>query len=41
VAANGRRFSTAVAFHLTVDDGRIVRLHLYEDTFAAAAAVNG
>jgi ketosteroid isomerase-like protein len=41
VAANGRRFSTPVAFHLTVDDGRIVRLHLYEDTFAAAAAVNG
>jgi ketosteroid isomerase-like protein len=41
VKANGRRFSTPVAFHLTVEDGRIVRLHLYEDTFAVAEAIRG
>ncbi|MFI6495012.1 nuclear transport factor 2 family protein [Streptomyces sp. NPDC050564] len=32
VKANGRRFSMPVAFHSTVESGRLVRLHLYEDT---------
>jgi ketosteroid isomerase-like protein len=34
----GRRFTTPVAMHLTVRDGRIVRVHLYEDTYAVARA---
>ncbi|MFK4222042.1 nuclear transport factor 2 family protein [Streptomyces sp. NPDC019890] len=36
--ATGRRFSAPVAVHLTVENGRIVRLHLYEDTYAIAYA---
>ncbi|GAA5194311.1 hypothetical protein GCM10023322_58370 [Rugosimonospora acidiphila] len=39
VKANGRRFGTPVAMHLTVRDGQIVRLHLYEDTQLAAEAI--
>jgi uncharacterized protein len=39
VAATGRRFSTPVAFHLTVRDGQITRLHLFEDTLAVAGAM--
>lgn len=37
--ANRRRFSTPVAMHLTVRDGQITRLHLYEDTQSAADAI--
>jgi hypothetical protein len=36
IKASGRRFKTAVAMHLTVTDGKINRLHLYEDTLAVA-----
>ncbi|MEU8140674.1 nuclear transport factor 2 family protein [Nonomuraea sp. NPDC048901] len=33
VASNGRQFRMPVAFHFTVTDGLITRMHLYEDTF--------
>lgn len=36
--ATGRRFDTDVALHLTVQDGQITRLHLYEDTLAVSQA---
>ncbi|MEH0935786.1 nuclear transport factor 2 family protein [Micromonospora psammae] len=38
--ATGRRFSTPVAFHFTVADGKLVRLHLYEDTYAVSRAMD-
>jgi len=38
IRATGRRFTTPVAVHITVDDGRITRLHLYEDSHAVARA---
>jgi uncharacterized protein len=34
----GRRFGAQAALHLTVIDGEIVRLHLYEDTLAVSNA---
>lgn len=37
-APTQKRFDTDVAIRLTVTDGKIVRLHLYEDTFAVARA---
>jgi ketosteroid isomerase-like protein len=37
-APTGRPFHTDVAMRLTVTDGKITRLHLYEDTAAVAAA---
>lgn len=37
-APTGRPFHTDVAMRLTVTDGKIARLHLYEDTAAVAAA---
>ncbi|MFF0142180.1 nuclear transport factor 2 family protein [Streptomyces sp. NPDC005227] len=39
VRSNGRRFSMPVAFHFTVESGRLVRLHLYEDTELVARNV--
>ena len=36
--ATERRFDTDVALHLTVLDGQIIRLHLYEDTLAVSHA---
>ncbi|GAA0932644.1 nuclear transport factor 2 family protein [Pseudonocardia zijingensis] len=38
IVANGREFTTPAALHLAVEDGRIVRLHLYEDTLTIAQA---
>lgn len=38
IAGSGQAFSTPVAMHLVVDDGRIVRMHLYEDTLTIAEA---
>lgn len=32
VAATGKEFTTEAAMHLAVEDGVIVRMHLYEDT---------
>lgn len=32
VAASGKEFTTPAAMHLVVEDSRIVRMHLYEDT---------
>ncbi|MGW3284268.1 nuclear transport factor 2 family protein [Streptomyces sp. NPDC001002] len=40
VAATGKEFTTPVAMHLAVEDGRIVRMHLYEDTLTVADAFN-
>ncbi|MCZ1000748.1 nuclear transport factor 2 family protein [Streptomyces mirabilis] len=40
VAANGKEFITPVVMHLAVEDGRIVRLHQYEDTLTVAEAFN-
>ncbi|NEA34449.1 nuclear transport factor 2 family protein [Streptomyces sp. SID13031] len=39
VQANRRRFSTPVAMHLTVENGKLVRMHLYEDTHLVAKSV--
>ncbi|MGI5146573.1 nuclear transport factor 2 family protein [Plantactinospora sp. CA-294935] len=38
VRATGKRFSTRFALHLTVEDGLIVRHHVYEDSLAVALA---
>ncbi|MFI6085784.1 nuclear transport factor 2 family protein [Streptomyces sp. NPDC051217] len=38
VTANGKEFTTPSAMHLVVEDGQIVRLHLYEDTLIVAQA---
>ncbi|MEU5253797.1 nuclear transport factor 2 family protein [Streptomyces longwoodensis] len=37
-APTGKRFTTPVAMHLTIEDGRIGRMHLYEDTLTVAEA---
>lgn len=37
-APTGRVFETRVALHLTVAHGKIVSLHLYEDTLAVSKA---
>jgi hypothetical protein len=41
IRATGRRFSTPVALHITVDDGLITRLRMYEDSYAVAGAYAG
>ncbi|WP_433570331.1 nuclear transport factor 2 family protein [Streptomyces sp. CA-251247] len=38
VRATGRDIDTAFALHTTVQDGRITRYHLYEDSYAVAKA---
>jgi len=38
VAKNGKRLHTPVALHLTITNGQIVRMHLYEDTLAVHEA---
>jgi len=38
VAKNGRRLQTPAALHLTIANGQIVRMHLYEDTLAVHEA---
>ncbi|MFJ9620873.1 nuclear transport factor 2 family protein [Streptomyces sp. NPDC101181] len=38
VAATGKEFTTPSAMHLVVEDGEIVRMHLYEDTLSVAEA---
>ncbi|MEU8139611.1 nuclear transport factor 2 family protein [Streptodolium elevatio] len=40
VKKTGRDIDTAFALHTTVEDGRITRYHLYEDTYAVARAYN-
>ena len=37
-APTGKRFDTDVAMRLTVSGDKLVRLHLYEDTWAVARA---
>ncbi|MFF1405043.1 nuclear transport factor 2 family protein [Streptomyces sp. NPDC058294] len=39
-APTGKEFTTPVALHLAIEDGRIARMHLYEDTLAVAEAFN-
>ncbi|MFD7288713.1 nuclear transport factor 2 family protein [Streptomyces sp. NPDC059863] len=41
IAASGKRFTTPAALHLVVEDGRIVRMHLYEDTLVVDLAFHG
>ncbi|MGW2689986.1 nuclear transport factor 2 family protein [Streptomyces sp. NPDC001414] len=36
ILSNGRQFTTPVAMHLVVEDGKIKRLGLYEDTLLVA-----
>jgi hypothetical protein len=38
VAKNGKRLNTPAAMHLTIANGQIVRMHLYEDTLAVHEA---
>jgi ketosteroid isomerase-like protein len=38
VARNGKRLSTPAALHLTIANGKLVRMHLYEDTLAVHEA---
>lgn len=38
--ATGKEFTTPTAMHLVVEDGRIVLMHLYEDTLTVAEAFN-
>ncbi|MEU5278861.1 nuclear transport factor 2 family protein [Streptomyces asoensis] len=38
VRKTGRDIDTAFALHTTVENGRITRYHLYEDTYAVAKA---
>ena len=38
VKSTGRTFHTPVAFQLTISDSKIVRLHLYEDTWTVSRA---
>ncbi|TDQ54493.1 nuclear transport factor 2 family protein [Actinorugispora endophytica] len=38
VVATGKEFTTPAAVHLTVEDNRIVRMHLYEDTLTVEKA---
>jgi ketosteroid isomerase-like protein len=38
VTRNGKRLNTPAAMHLTMANGQIVRMHLYEDTLAVYEA---
>ena len=38
IASSGRRFTTPSAMHLVVEDGKIIRMHLYEDTLVIEQA---
>jgi len=40
ISANGKEFTTPSAMHLQVEDGEIVRMHLYEDTLTVDQAFN-
>lgn len=40
VVATGKEFTTPAAMHLMVEDNRIVRMHLYEDTLTVEKAFN-
>jgi len=40
VAKNGKRLNTPAALHLTIANGQIVRMHLYEDTLAVHEALS-
>lgn len=38
VARNGKRLNTPAALHLTIANGQVIRMHLYEDTLAVHEA---
>jgi ketosteroid isomerase-like protein len=38
VVSNGKTFQTPAAFHLTISNTKISRLHLYEDTLIVSRA---
>ncbi|GAB3545872.1 ketosteroid isomerase-like protein [Actinopolyspora lacussalsi] len=38
VVSTGKEFTTPVAMHLVVEDGRIIRMHLHEDTLTVHEA---
>ncbi|MBC7272602.1 MAG: nuclear transport factor 2 family protein [Streptomyces sp.] len=38
VLATGKTFTNAYALHFSVEDGQIVRYHMYEDSYAIAEA---
>ena len=38
VTKTGKRFTLDVAFHFIVKNGKLVHLHMYEDTHTAANA---
>lgn len=40
IAASRKEFTTPAAMHLTVENSRIVRMHLYEDTLTVHEAFN-
>jgi ketosteroid isomerase-like protein len=41
IRATGRGFSTPVAVRITVDDGLITRLRIYEDSYGVSNAFAG
>ncbi|MGX1915380.1 nuclear transport factor 2 family protein [Streptomyces phaeochromogenes] len=41
VLATGKKFTSRYALHLCVEDGRITRYHMYEDSYAIAEAFAG
>lgn len=41
IRSTGRGFSTPVAVHITVDDGLITRLRIYEDSYLVSNAFAG
>ncbi|MER8072142.1 nuclear transport factor 2 family protein [Streptomyces sp. NPDC094034] len=41
IAASGKRFTTPASLHLVIEDGQIVRMHLYEDTLIVDQAFHG
>ncbi|MEU1408702.1 nuclear transport factor 2 family protein [Streptomyces sp. NPDC005728] len=38
VLSTGKKFTNGYALHLTVEDGSIIRYHMYEDSYAIAEA---
>lgn len=40
IASSGRQFTTPIAMHLAIANGKIYKMHLYEDTFLVDRAFN-
>jgi uncharacterized protein len=41
VRANGRAYTSPFALHVTVEEGLLTRLHIYEDSLTVARALGG